>query len=109
MPDLVLVSKPVSLNVPYFAMGREPHSFIHRLNLHHELDRPGDSRTPRLFGRKVTEWVREHQDSVSLLSTRNYIPKKTALYLTWAAFEDQALATSFLDIWPHYNIDRQIE
>jgi hypothetical protein len=64
MTDLVLVSKPEALNIPYFAMEREPHSFMTKLNLDHERHREGPDPS-RLLGRKVAEWVQEHQGNAA--------------------------------------------
>jgi hypothetical protein len=53
--------------------------------------------------------VREHQDNVTVLSTRDYIPRQTALHLKWMTFRDDLLRDEFLNAWPHYEIDRKIE
>jgi hypothetical protein len=41
MTDLILVEKPEALNIPYFALSREPQSYIQRLDFASEFDGEG--------------------------------------------------------------------
>ena len=111
MTDLVLGGKPEALNIPYFAMEREPRSYVRRLDLRRELKRDGDIRGPRIFGsRKVAAWIQDHllDSGMELISTRDLYPRLTALYMKWLAFPDQTSVATFLDCWPQYRIEQNI-
>jgi hypothetical protein len=86
MTNLILVSKPNALNIPYFAMSREPQNHIWNLDLAAALASPGSPKPGdgRLFGRKTVAWIRERLGtgaSIQLYGSRNYVPKQTALHL----------------------------
>jgi hypothetical protein len=36
-------------------------------------------------------------NAIRLVSTRNFVKPRTALYMTWLLFRDEALATEFLE------------
>jgi hypothetical protein len=62
-----------------------------------------------MVGRRCAAWVTENRDKVDLISTRNYLHPKTAVYAHWLAFSDPTLAESFVAAWPRYNSEEQIE
>ncbi len=62
-----------------------------------------------MVGRRCAGWVNEHRDKIELISTRNYLPLKTAVYAHWLVFHDPALASSFLAAFPRYSAEEQME
>jgi hypothetical protein len=102
---LVLFDRPRFLNIPYFALGA-PNA---RDNACYERDL-GD-KFIRLVGTRCGDWVRIHKGEglIKLVTTRTFIPPKTAFYLNWLVFQDDALAEEFLRCFPKYDFDLGIE
>jgi hypothetical protein len=102
MTSLVLLDRPEYLNIPYFEMAvpSSRENRFARLNL---------NSLPKMVGRRCAAWLTEHRDKIDLISTRNYLHPKTAVYAHWLAFRDPALPESFLAVWPRYNSEEQIE
>jgi hypothetical protein len=48
-------------------------------------------------------------NAIRVVATRNYIEPRTALYVNWLLFRDDALATQFLDAFPRYQFAKMIE
>jgi hypothetical protein len=105
MATLIILDRPKNLSIPYFAMGSRL-SFENRaapLDLNTEL--------ARIVGRRCTDWVRDRQvgGAIRLLVTRNYLPPKTAVYVSWLSFHENSLADDFLNVFPLYRFDQWVE
>ena len=103
MPNvLVLINRPEYLNIPYFAMP-------HPSSRENSLSRLDLNRLSKMVGRRCADWLEEHRGQIELITTRNYIPLKTAFHANWLAFHDPAIAESFLAAWPRYDAQKQLK
>jgi hypothetical protein len=102
---LIILDRPSNWNIPYFAMGVR-YSFENRAT---RLDI--DTNLTKIVGRRCADWVRDRQGdgAIRLLSTRNYVPPKTAVYAHWLSFRESPLADDFLNAFPRYRIEEWIE
>jgi hypothetical protein len=105
MATLIILDRPDARHIPWFAMG-VPWSLQDRAvdidaGLHHN----------GIVGRRCLDWIRAHRgdNAIRLVATRNYVEPRTALYVTWLLFRDEALATEFLEAFPKYQFERRIE
>lgn len=106
MITLILVGKPESLHIPYFAMP-SPHS--KESSWHY----PKKKSTPlsQLIGGNACRWVIDKQRSCDIrrISTRNYIPRQTAFYANWLMFFNADIANEFIGKFPHLDIENQLK
>jgi len=65
----------------------------------------------RIVGRRYLDWITAHrgEDAIRMVATRNYVEPRTALYVNWLLFRDEALATQFLDAFPRYQFGKRIK
>jgi hypothetical protein len=112
---IILVRKPSTSHIPYFAMREESTQPNHRrLNLPAALDSKGSAKPGhgKLFGPKTVSWIRDRLNNgttIDLYGTWNYIPKQTSVHMEWLKFADDAVANEFITTWPHYDIPTRIE
>jgi hypothetical protein len=107
MAMLIILDRPDARHIPWFAMG-VPSSLENRavdIDIEAALDHD------RIVGQRCLDWIREHRgdDRIRLVSTRNFIEPRTALYVHWLLFRDDTLATEFLDVFPKFQFEKSIE
>jgi hypothetical protein len=106
MVYLVLIGKPQSLNIPYFAMpsssSRETCWFY-----------PNKKSKPlsEILGGNAYRWIVEKKKNhdIRRICTRNYIPIKTAFYANWLVFKENTDALGFMDKFPQYRTNKFLE
>jgi hypothetical protein len=106
MITMILIGKPESLHIPYFAMP-SPHSKVSSWHYPNKKSVP----LSQLVGGNACRWIIEKQKSFDIrrISTRNYIPPQTAFYANWLIFFDKALANELISIFPHLDSDKYLE
>jgi hypothetical protein len=62
-----------------------------------------------MVGRECARWLKDHGGKIEIITTRNYLPLKTAFYAEWLVFHDRSIAESFLSAWPRYDAQKQFE
>jgi hypothetical protein len=106
MIKMILIGKPESLHIPYFAM-QSPHSKVSSWHY------PNKKRTPlsHLVGSNACRWIIDKQRSSDIrrINTRNYIPPQTGFYANWLIFFDEALANELISKFPHLDSDKYLE
>src|SRR6266849_1397257 len=105
MATLIILDRPDSRHIPWFAMG-VPSSLEDRaVNLDIEAALDQNS----IIGRRCADWVRAHRgdNAIRFVATRNYIKPQTSLYVNWLLFRDESLATEFLDAFPRYQLEKR--
>lgn len=106
MITLILIGKPESLHIPYFAM---PSPQSKESSWHY----PKKKSTPlsQILGGNACRWIIDKQRSFDIrrISTRNYIPRQTAFYANWLIFFDADIAKEFVNKFPHLNIENQLK
>jgi hypothetical protein len=107
MATLIILDRPDARHIPWFAMA-VPASLEDRAV---DIDIEAGLDQNRLVGRRCADWIRAHRgdNGIGLVATRNYIKPRTALYVNWLLFRDDALATEFLEPFPQYQIEKRIE
>jgi hypothetical protein len=102
MATLIILDRPDARHIPYFAMGVPLALEDRAVDI--------DTHQTRIVGRRCLDWTRAHRgdDAIKLVGTRNFIRPRTALYVHWALFRDDALATEFLDAFPRYQFEKRI-
>jgi hypothetical protein len=104
MATLIILDRPDARHIRYFAMGL-PWLLQDRavdIDIEAALDQN------RTVGRRCADWIRAHRrdNGIGLVTTRNYVEPRTALYVNWLLFRDDALATEFLVAFPQYNLKK---
>jgi hypothetical protein len=104
MATLIILDRPDSRHIPWFAMGVPASLEDRAVNLDIEAGR-------EVVGRRCADWIRAHRrdNAIRLVATRNYIEPRTALYVNWLLFRDDTLATQFLEAFPKYQFEKRIE
>lgn len=105
MAAFIILDRPKRTHIPYFAMGI-PWSFENTLS-HLVID----SDLTKIVGRRCSDWLSANKgdDSIKLLSTRNYIAPREAFYLHWLHINEDSLAERFLNAFPKYRLEQRIE
>jgi hypothetical protein len=106
MARLIILDRPDARHIPWFAMG-VPSSLEDRavdIDIEAALDQN------RIVGRRCLDWIRAHrgEDAIRLVLTRNFVEPRTALYVHWLLFRDDALATEFLQAFPKYQFQKRL-
>jgi hypothetical protein len=107
MATMIILDRPDARHIPWFAMG-VPSSLEDRAT---ELDIEAGLDQNRIVGRRCLDWIRAHRgdNAIRLVTTRNHVKPRTALYVNWLLFQHDALATEFLVAFPQYQIEKTIE
>jgi|SRR5208337_836161 len=107
MATLVILDCPDARHIPWFAMGVS----LALEDRAVDLDIETGLHQNRLVGRRCADWIRAHRGDnvIRLAATRNFIEPRTALYVHWLLFRDEALATEFLEVFPRYQFEERIE
>jgi hypothetical protein len=105
MATLVILDRPDARNIPYFAMGC-PETVENRV-----AELGIEAGLVPIVGRRCAEWIRARrgEGGIRAIATRNYIEPKTAVYVNWALFREDALAGEFLDVFPRYEFEARLE
>jgi hypothetical protein len=107
MATLIILDRPDARHIPWFEMGvplaLEDRAF--------DIDIEAGLDQNRIVGRRCLDWIRAHRgdNAIRLAATRKFIEPRTALYVHWLLFRDEALATQFLDAFPRYQFGKRIE
>jgi hypothetical protein len=106
MATLIILDRPDARHIPWFAMG-VPSSLEDRAV---DIDIEADLDHDRIVGRRCADWIRAHRgdNEIRLVATRNYVEPRTALYVHWLLFRDDALATEFLQAFPKYQFQKRL-
>jgi hypothetical protein len=107
MATLIILDRPDARHIPWFAMA-VPSSLEDRAtdaDIEAGLDHDG------IVGQRCLDWIRAHRgdNAIRFMATRNFVEPRTALYVNWLLFRDDALATAFLAAFPRYQFDKRIE
>jgi hypothetical protein len=100
---LILIGKPESLHVPYFAAGSCSDYWGHPKSFY-DLD--------HLVGRQASRWLSagRRSESFSLIVTHNYIRAfREALYSNWLATGDLYFSEEFLRIFPQFEFQFKLD
>src|SRR5208337_1340342 len=106
MAMLIILDRPDARHIPWFAMG-VPWSLEDRAT---DIDIVAGLDQNRIVGRQCLDWIRAHrgEDAIRLVLTRNFVEPRTALYVHWLLFRDDALATEFLQAFPKYQFQKRL-
>ena len=104
MATLIILDRPDARHVPWFAMG-VPLALEDRAV---DIDIEAGLDQNRIVGRRCADWIRAHRgdNAIRLVATWNFVKPRTALYVTWLLFRDEALATEFLEAFPRYQFEK---
>jgi hypothetical protein len=107
MATMIILDRPDSRHIPYFAMAHP--STYNDFVVHLDIDT--DLHEKRIVGRRCADWVRARrdEDAIRLVATRNHVKPRTALYVNWLLFREEALANEFLDAFPQYQFMKRME
>jgi len=103
MRKWIALKTPEELNIPYFALP-VPSSREDR------IDRTTSSMHSRYLSRAQRAWLRANglTESARVISTRNYDPPKTAVYVDWLVFFTEESAEAFLTAFPSFRPENRI-
>jgi hypothetical protein len=98
MQKWIALNTPEELNIPYFALP-VPSSRENR------IDRTISSTHSKYLSHAQRTWLRANglTKSTRIVSTRNYDPPKTAVYVDWLVFDAEQWADVFLELFPSFN------
>jgi hypothetical protein len=107
MATLIILDRPDARHIPWFEMA-VPASLENRSV---DIDIEADLDQSRLVGRRCLDWIRANRgdNTIRVVTTRNFIEPRTALHVNWLLFRDDALATEFLEAFPKHQFEKRID
>ena len=101
----IAVGVPYEANIPYFAMSVEPRDSRATV--------VSDATTiTKTIGKHTYQWLSanaEYRNAWRLITTRTFVPPKTALYCHWLFFLNEALEQRFLEQFPRMSRVAQVQ